>query len=100
MQERANPLKAALAADRPCLGLWCSLASPLATEIMAGAGAGWLLIDGEHSPNDLRSVVAQLQVAAALHVGVPTGDAGVLAHAGPLLTLPPPCLGLEANSSL
>ena len=32
---------------------------------MAGAGAGWLLIDGEHSPNDLRSIMAQLQAAAA-----------------------------------
>ena len=68
MQERANVLKAALSQGKASLGLWCSLASPLATEIMAGAGAGWLLIDGEHSPNDLRSVVAQLQVAAAFPV--------------------------------
>ncbi len=65
MQERPNPLKASLAAGRPSLGLWCSLASALSTEIMAGAGAGWLLIDGEHSPNDLRSTMAQLQAAAA-----------------------------------
>ena len=65
MQERPNPLKASLAAGRPSLGLWCSLASALSTEIMAGAGAGWLLIDGEHSPNDLRSTMAQLQAVAA-----------------------------------
>lgn len=65
MQERPNPLKTSLAAGRPSLGLWCSLASALSTEIMAGAGAGWLLIDGEHSPNDLRSIMAQLQAAAA-----------------------------------
>ena len=68
MQERTNILKSRLAAGRPGLGLWCSLASPLATEIMAGAGADWLLIDGEHGPNDLQSVVAQLQVAAAFPV--------------------------------
>ena len=65
MQERTNSLKNALKSDSRCLGLWCSLASSLATEIMAGAGADWLLIDGEHSPNDLRSVMAQLQTAAA-----------------------------------
>lgn len=65
MQERSNVLKQALAEGRPSLGLWCSLANPLTTEIMAGAGADWLLIDGEHSPNDLRSTVAQLQVVAA-----------------------------------
>ncbi|MFC5386680.1 HpcH/HpaI aldolase/citrate lyase family protein [Aquamicrobium segne] len=65
MKERTNTLKAALQQGRPSIGLWCSLASALTTEIMAGSGAGWLLIDGEHSPNDLRSVIAQLQVIAA-----------------------------------
>lgn len=82
MQERANILKAALSAGRPCLGLWCSLGNGLATEIMAGAGAGWLLIDGEHSPNDLLSVVAQLQVAAAFPVEavvrLPSDDANLI----------------------
>lgn len=62
MQERPNPLKAALAEGRPQIGLWCSLASALTTEVVAGSGADWLLIDGEHSPNDLRSIMEQLQV--------------------------------------
>jgi 4-hydroxy-2-oxoheptanedioate aldolase len=61
MQERPNSLKAALAAGRPCFGVWCSLASALTTEVVAGSGADWLLIDGEHSPNDLRTIMAQLQ---------------------------------------
>ncbi|MGV6873920.1 HpcH/HpaI aldolase family protein [Pseudochelatococcus sp. B33] len=65
MQERPNVLKAALRAGKPCIGLWCSLASGLTTEVMAGSGAGWLLVDGEHGPNDLRSIMVQLQVAAA-----------------------------------
>lgn len=65
MQERRNVLKATLAEGKPCIGLWCSLGSGLTTEIMAGSGAGWLLLDCEHSPNDLRSIVAQLQAAAA-----------------------------------
>ena len=61
MQERQNSLKAALAAGRSAFGIWCSLASALTTEVVAGSGADWLLIDGEHSPNDLRSIMAQLQ---------------------------------------
>lgn len=65
MQERENRLKAVLAAGRSSLGLWCSLGTALTTEIMAGSGADWLLLDCEHSPNDLRSIVAQLQAAAA-----------------------------------
>lgn len=65
MLERPNPLKAALLSGRAHIGIWCSLASALTTEIVAGSGAGWVLVDGEHSPNDLRSIMAQLQVVAA-----------------------------------
>lgn len=61
MQERANGVKQGLAEGRLQLGLWCSLGAALTTEIMAGSGCDWLLIDGEHSPNDLLSVMAQLQ---------------------------------------
>src|SRR5690606_22304819 len=82
MQERANVLKSELAAGRASLGLWCSLAGTLTTEVMAGAGAGWLLIDAEHSPNDLRSVIGQLQVAAAFPVEavvrLPSDDATLI----------------------
>ncbi|WP_323039137.1 HpcH/HpaI aldolase family protein [Gemmobacter sp.] len=73
MQERRNVLKQALVAGTPAIGVWCSLANALTTEIVAGSGADWILIDGEHSPNDLRSIVAQLQVAAAF----PTCEAAV-----------------------
>ncbi|MGN6537757.1 MAG: HpcH/HpaI aldolase family protein [Mesorhizobium sp.] len=85
MQERANPLKAAVAVGRPHIGVWCSLASALTTEIVAGSGAGWLLIDGEHSPNDLRSIMAQLQVAAAFPceavVRLPSDDPNLIKQA-------------------
>jgi 4-hydroxy-2-oxoheptanedioate aldolase len=62
MLERPNTLKDAIVSGRPSTGIWCSLASALTTEVVAGSGAGWLLIDSEHSPNDLRSIMAQLQV--------------------------------------
>lgn len=60
-----NPFKAALANGQLQLGCWLGFADPYIAEISAGAGFDWLLIDAEHAPNDLRSIVAQLQVLAA-----------------------------------
>jgi 4-hydroxy-2-oxoheptanedioate aldolase len=60
-----NPFKQALAAGRTQIGLWCSLASHYAIEAVAPAGFDWLLLDTEHSPNDLESLLTQLQAAAA-----------------------------------
>jgi 4-hydroxy-2-oxoheptanedioate aldolase len=48
-------------ADRPLVGMWVCSGSPLVAELCAGAGLDWLLIDAEHSPNGLESVLAQLQ---------------------------------------
>ncbi|HEY4068811.1 MAG TPA: 4-hydroxy-2-oxoheptanedioate aldolase [Burkholderiaceae bacterium] len=59
-----NVFKAALQAGRTQIGLWLSLADPYATEVCASTGFDWMLIDGEHSPNDLRSVLGALQAAA------------------------------------
>lgn len=58
-----NTFKHGLAAGRPQIGLWLSLTSPVATEIAAGAGFDWLLIDMEHSANDLSDVAAHLRAA-------------------------------------
>ncbi|SMX27259.1 4-hydroxy-2-oxovalerate aldolase [Pelagimonas phthalicica] len=60
-----NPFKHAIAKGDLQLGCWLGLADPYVAEISAGAGFDWLLIDGEHAPNDLRSITAQLQVIAA-----------------------------------
>lgn len=46
------------------LGLWASLASSYTTEVVAGAGYDWILIDTEHSPGDLETVLGQLQAIA------------------------------------
>ncbi|MBA2676361.1 HpcH/HpaI aldolase/citrate lyase family protein [Ramlibacter sp.] len=64
MQTPTNSFKQALAEGRTQIGLWLGLADHYATEICAGAGFDWLLIDGEHSPNDLRSIIQQAQVIA------------------------------------
>ena len=65
MQLPINPFKQALADRRAQIGLWVSLADSYTTEICAGAGFDWLLLDGEHSPNDLRSLLQQAQAVAA-----------------------------------
>ena len=59
-----NAFKHALAAGRQQIGLWCSLSSHYSLKVVAGSGFDWLLIDTEHSPNDLESLVPQLQAVA------------------------------------
>jgi 4-hydroxy-2-oxoheptanedioate aldolase len=59
-----NLFKKAIAAGRQQIGLWVALANPYSTEIVAGSGFDWLLLDGEHSPNDPTTVLPQLQAAA------------------------------------
>lgn len=63
-----NEFKRALAAGQLQTGLWCGLADPVCAEICAGAGFDFLALDAEHSPNDLRSLLAQLQAIAAYPV--------------------------------
>lgn len=66
------------AAPRPLAGGWVCSGSALVAEIMAGAGLDWLLIDMEHGPNSLESVLAQLQAVDGSGttpvVRVPVGD--------------------------
>lgn len=64
MQLPANPFKRALQEGRPQIGLWLGLADPYVAELLATTGFDWLLIDGEHAPNDVRQVLAQLQAVA------------------------------------
>ena len=59
-----NSFKRALKDGKPQIGLWSSLSSNYSVEVIAGAGFDWLLLDSEHSPNDLESLLTQLQAAA------------------------------------
>ena len=56
-----NLFKAALKAGKPQIGLWLGLADPYAAGLIAGAGFDWLVVDGEHAPNDMRSTLGALQ---------------------------------------
>jgi 4-hydroxy-2-oxoheptanedioate aldolase len=64
MKNPENAFKQALRDAKPQIGLWAALADPYVTELLANAGFDWILIDGEHAPNDVRSVLSQLQAVA------------------------------------
>jgi 4-hydroxy-2-oxoheptanedioate aldolase len=49
---------------RPRFGLWVASGCGYVTEICAGSGIDWVLLDQEHAPNDLRTTLEQLQVLA------------------------------------
>src|SRR5207344_1472961 len=64
MELPQNAFKRALKAGKTQIGLWSSLSSNYSVEVIAGAGYDWLLLDCEHSPNDLESLLTQLQACA------------------------------------
>ncbi len=67
MEIKPNTFKQALAQGKVQIGLWSSLSNHYSAEIVAGSGYDWILLDMEHSPNDLRSVLTQLQAIAPYH---------------------------------
>ena len=76
-----NALKAALVSKTPQIGIWLSLASSYTSEILAGAGFDWLLIDAEHGPNDIPTILAQAQTIGrhtSVVVRPPMGDAWMI----------------------
>ena len=48
-----------LGGDR-LIGCWLSLGSPITTEVVGVAGFDWLLLDAEHAPNDVLSLIPQM----------------------------------------
>ncbi|MBU0788862.1 MAG: 2-dehydro-3-deoxyglucarate aldolase [Gammaproteobacteria bacterium] len=55
-----NSFKRDLLASKQLIGCWCSLASPITTEVLGLAGFDWILLDGEHAPNDVATFIPQL----------------------------------------
>ena len=80
-----NRFKSRLAAGEVLIGSWVGLVDPYAAEITASAGFDWLLIDGEHAPNDLQSLMAQLRVveasASAPVIRLPMGETWAIKQA-------------------
>eukprot|EP01034_Spumella_vulgaris_P032140 gene32140-39694_t len=64
MSKRINHFKRALKSGTLQIGLWSGLSSNVTVEVLANAGFDWLLLDMEHSPNELTMVHSQLQAIA------------------------------------
>ncbi|MBK4999966.1 2-keto-3-deoxy-L-rhamnonate aldolase [Pseudomonas sp. S31] len=78
----AGCFRQALAGGRTQIGLWLGLGDAYTAELCASAGFDWVLIDAEHGPNDLRSILAILQSLAAYPgnpvVRLPHGDPALI----------------------
>lgn len=59
-----NAFKHAIAEGRLQIGLWSSLCSSIAADVLSDSGFDWILLDSEHSPNEVPSLLAQLQALA------------------------------------
>jgi len=62
---QTNEFKKAILSGKPQIGLWISLCSNFAADVVASAGYDWVLLDMEHSPNEVSVVLSQLQAFAA-----------------------------------
>src|SRR3989304_2280309 len=60
MELPVNKFKHALQAGKPQIGIWSSLSSHIVAEVLSNSGFDWVLLDTEHSPNELPMVQSQL----------------------------------------
>ena len=77
-----NRFRQKLLARERLIGCWCSLANPVTTEVLGLAGFDWLLLDAEHAPNDVGTLIPQLMAlkdsASAPVVRPPWNDAVII----------------------
>lgn len=82
MPASPNHFKSAIQQGKPQIGLWLDMGEAITAEIAGTAGFDWLVIDGEHGPNDLRSIIDQLRALATSTaepvVRVPTGESWII----------------------
>lgn len=82
MPAPTNDFKAALERGDMQFGCWAGFAHPYPTEVLATAGFDWLVIDGEHAPNDIPTITTQLAVLDGKHsegvVRLPMGEAWMI----------------------
>ncbi|CAB3745271.1 5-keto-4-deoxy-D-glucarate aldolase [Paraburkholderia sediminicola] len=59
-QPLPNSFRRAVCGGETLIGCWASLASPIATELLGIVGFDWMLLDAEHAPNDVLTLIPQL----------------------------------------
>jgi len=62
MELRKNKFKQEILKHNKQIGIWSCLASNTVAEILSVVGFDWIVIDMEHSPNDIQEVLTQLQI--------------------------------------
>ncbi|WP_413739120.1 2-dehydro-3-deoxyglucarate aldolase [Sodalis sp. RH21] len=62
-----NRFRQRLLGGETLIGCWCALANPVTTEVLGLAGFDWLVLDGEHAPNDVATFVPQLMALKVSH---------------------------------
>jgi 2-dehydro-3-deoxyglucarate aldolase/4-hydroxy-2-oxoheptanedioate aldolase len=55
-----NKLKTKLKDGKKTIGAWVQIASPFTAEILSSAGFDWLMLDMEHGPGDILTLVSQV----------------------------------------
>jgi 4-hydroxy-2-oxoheptanedioate aldolase len=60
LEIQRNAFKQALVSRSLQIGLWSTLCSNIGAEVIAHSGFDWILLDTEHSPNELPNLVSQL----------------------------------------
>jgi 4-hydroxy-2-oxoheptanedioate aldolase len=79
MQLKHNKFKQNIKSSQTQYGLWHGIVDSYASEIAAGAGFDWILVDEEHAPFDFRTILQTIQVMAVYETPVivrpPYGDA-------------------------
>lgn len=80
-----NHTLALVRSGKPAIGSWMTLASPLASELLAHSGYDFLVVDTEHSPTDTETVVQMLQAMKGQQVSpivrVVWNDVGLIKRA-------------------
>jgi 2-dehydro-3-deoxyglucarate aldolase len=55
-----NQFRQDLLAGKRLIGCWSALGSPISAEVLGLAGFDWILLDSEHAPNDVLTLIPQL----------------------------------------
>src|SRR3954471_15462452 len=83
MELQRNAFKHAIAASKLQIGLWSSLCSNIVAEVIGAAGFDWIVLDSEHSPNEIPNLMSQMQAmqgGTATPVVRPAWNDAVLAN--------------------
>lgn len=65
MNYEPNSFTRALRSSTPQVGLWVTSANNFTAEVVASTGFDWVVLDMEHAPSDMQTVLGQLQAFEA-----------------------------------